>query len=194
MPLVTGRRGTRWTPPRASVSSPVKRGCHLLGFSGNQMEATYKPDGSPPGQSDREQGSDAEAPPMGGGGPRSSQKSKRSLQLSPADDYGVFTLSAGLRGWEYKKKRIKTGCPALTGCLWQGGAGGWRKGVGAWLCRSAQGGHQGGQDPPSHSPPSLPVPSLFSFSFSLSLHLIFLPHPVGHFPPCQTYWGSVNSC
>lgn len=71
------------------------------------MEATYKPDGSPPGQSDREQGSDAEAPPMGGGGPRSSQKSKRSLQLSPADDYGVFTLSAGLRGWEYKKNELR---------------------------------------------------------------------------------------
>lgn len=71
------------------------------------MEATHKPDGSPPGQSDREQGSDAESPPTEVGGPRSSQKSKRSLQLSPADDYGVFTLSAGLRGWEYKKNELR---------------------------------------------------------------------------------------
>lgn len=140
------------------------------------MEATHKPDGSPPGQSDREQGSDAEAPPTEVGGPRSSQKSKRSLQLSPADDYGVFTLSAGLRGWEYKKNELRPDVLPSQGVSGkEGQVGGGRESEPG--C-AAQGGHQGGQDPPSHSPPSLPVPSLFSFSFSLSLHLIFLPHPL----------------
>lgn len=177
MPLVTGRRGTRWTPPRASVSSPVKWGCHLLGFSGNQMEATYKPDGSPPGQSDREQGSDAEAPPMGGGGPRSSQKSKRSLQLSPADDYGVFTLSAGLRGWEYKKNELRPDVLPSQGVSGkEGQVGGGRESEPGCAAQLRAVIREARTRPRTHLPRSPFLRS--SLSLSLSLHLIFLPHPL----------------
>lgn len=177
MPLVTGRRGTRWTPPRASVSSPVKRGCHLLGFSGNQMEATHKPDGSPPGQSDREQGSDAESPPTEVGGPRSSQKSKRSLQLSPADDYGVFTLSAGLRGWEYKKNELRPDVLPSQGVSGkEGQVGGGRESEPGCAAQLRAVIREARTRPRTHLPRSPFLRS--SLSLSLSLHLIFLPHPL----------------